>query len=146
VAQARADHPRLVGQVLVYPATDPTMTTGSYRTFVEGPFLARRDMEWFYDQYLGPTGDRADVRVDVARGLSSAATVPAVVFTVGHDPLRDEGIAYAEALREQGETVTWIHAPELFHGSFTQSGVLPSSAARVTEVWAAAQEMFTSPV
>lgn len=146
VAQLRGGDPGLLGQVLVYPATDPSMTSDSYGQFTEGPFLTRRDMEWFYDQYLGPSGDRDDVRVNVAAGLGEGSAVPAVVLTVGHDPLRDEGIAYAQALRGRGVPVTWIHAPELFHGAFTQSGLLPSSALRVAQVWAAAREMFTSPV
>lgn len=142
VAQARADHPRLVGQVLVYPATDPAMSSASYREFTEGPFLSAGDMAWFYDQYLGASRDRSDERVALDARAQVASLVPAVVLTVGHDPLRDEGIAYADALRTAGGQVRWIHAPELFHGAFTQSGVLPSSARRVTEVWAAAQELF----
>jgi acetyl esterase len=68
---------------------------------------------------------------------------PAVVLTVGHDPLRDEGIAYARALEADGGQVTWIHAPELFHGAFAQAGVLPSAAIRVREACAAALQVFT---
>jgi acetyl esterase len=79
--------------------------------------------------------------VDLA-GSPIPAGVPAIVFTVGHDPLRDEGIAYARALSHAGGSVEWIHAPDLYHGSFTQSGVLPTAAARVVEVCAVAQRLF----
>jgi acetyl esterase len=149
VARRHSGHPGLIGQVLVYPATDPTLSYPSAREFVEGPFLTRRDMEWFYDQYLPAGLDRTDPRVDLMGGddLRSGGpgsrAVPAVVFTAGHDPLRDEGVAYARLLADNGADVTWIHAPELFHGCLTQSGVLPSSAVRVSEVWAAAHRMFT---
>jgi acetyl esterase len=141
VAQERGAHPRLVGQLLVYPATDPQLRSASAHTFVEGPFLTRRDMEWFYEQYLSPD-DVADPRVDLTRALDAGAHAAAVVLTVGHDPLRDEGIAYARALVDGGGLVTWIHAPELFHGAFTQCGVLPSAANRVREVCAAALSVF----
>jgi acetyl esterase len=143
VAQKLAVRPGLIGQVLVYPAVDPTMSYPSAAEFTEGPFLTRRDMEWFFDEYLPAGQDPADDRVDLLSATPDGSPVPAVVFTVGHDPLRDEGIAYARLLATRGAEVTWLHAPELFHGAVTQSGVLPSSAARVQEVWAAAQQLFT---
>jgi acetyl esterase len=141
VAQERGAHPRLVGQLLVYPATDPALQSASATAFVDGPFLTRRDMEWFYDQYL-PPADRTDPRIDLTGSTGSGAHVPAVVLTVGLDPLRDEGIAYARSLRAAGGAVEWIHAPELFHGAFTQAGVLPSAARRVTETCLAVRRMF----
>src|SRR5690606_34795784 len=44
--------PALAAQLLVYPATDPSMSTPSMRDNGEGYFLTRADMAWFYDQYL----------------------------------------------------------------------------------------------
>ena len=145
VAQQRGEHPHLVGQVLVYPCTDPSLGSASAQSFVDGPFLSRSDMEWFYDQYLRDEADFTDPLVDLAGAASAAKlpAVPAVVLTVGHDPLRDEGIAYARLLARQDQQVTWIHAPELFHGAFTQSGILPSAALRVGEVWSAAERLFS---
>jgi acetyl esterase len=142
VAQQRGAHPRLVGQLLVYPCTDPQLRSPSAHAFVDGPFLTRRDMEWFYAQYLAPA-DLADPRADLTRTTDAGAHAPAVVLTVGHDPLRDEGIAYARALEADGGTVVWIHAPELFHGAFAQAGVLPSAAIRVREVCVTVRAMFT---
>lgn len=123
------------GQVLVYPATDPSLSSPSAHAFTEGPFLTRRDMEWFYDQYLQSPPDR-DHPWALLR--PAASTVPAVVLTVGHDPLRDEGIAYAASL----PGAVHIHAPELYHGAFGQSGFLPSAAVRTAEVWAAARDVL----
>ncbi|MHB1067032.1 MAG: alpha/beta hydrolase fold domain-containing protein [Candidatus Nanopelagicales bacterium] len=149
VAQRHGSHAGLVGQVLVYPAIDPSLSSASAREFVDGPFLTRRDMEWFYGQYLASPADAADPRADVVAGHAipaaaarPAAPVPAVVLTVGHDPLRDEGIGYARLLRDRGHAVEWIHAPELFHGAFSSSGMLPTAAARAAEVWAAARRLL----
>ena len=134
---------RLAGQFLVYPATDPTLSAPSVGEFVEGPLLSGRDMAWFYAQYLG---DRAaTVAADPRVALTGPITTPvppAVVLTVGHDPLRDEGIAYARALADAG-TCRWIHAPDLHHGAFTQAGVLPSAWTRVEQACAALVTLVT---
>jgi acetyl esterase len=134
LAAVAAQERPVAGQVLVYPATDPMLESESAHAFTEGPFLTRRDMEWFYDQYLRGPGDREH---PWARLRPAASTVPAVVLTVGHDPLRDEGIAYARSL----PVVEHVHAAELYHGAFGQSGLLPSAAARADEVWRAAQRL-----
>lgn len=131
LAAVAAQERPVAGQVLVYPATDPLLTSESAHDFTEGPFLTRRDMEWFYEQYLQAEGDREH---PWALLRPPTSTVPAVVFTVGHDPLRDEGIAYARSLPD----VEHLHAPELYHGAFGQSGLLPSAAVRADEVWRAA--------
>ncbi len=143
-AQLRGGHPSLVGQVLIYPTSDPRLESRSAREFVEGPFLTRRDMEWFYEQYLARADDYDSPLVDLARafGTRSVTPVPAVILTVGHDPLRDEGIEYARLLAESGFEVTWIHAPDLYHGAYSNSGLLPTAEARVREVWSAAHRMF----
>ncbi len=145
VAQQRGAHPGLVGQVLIYPATDPSLGYPSATEFVDGPFLTRRDMEWFYDQYVPAASDRSSTLVDLVADFRDRGVepTPAIVLTVGHDPLRDEGVAYAQLLADIGTPVTWIHAPELFHGAFSQSGFLPSAAARVEEVWSTAHRALS---
>ncbi|MDP1877424.1 MAG: alpha/beta hydrolase [Actinomycetota bacterium] len=144
VAQHRGSHAGLVGQVLIYPAVDPSLSTASAHEFVDGPFLTRRDMEWFYGQYLASATDATDPRADLVAGYAGrpAAAVPAVVFTVGHDPLRDEGIGYVRLLGDRGHAVEWIHAPDLYHGAFSSSGFLPTAAARADEVWAASRRLL----
>lgn len=111
----RAPAPAL--QLLIYPAVDVCSDTRSKTLFAEGYFLTRRDMDWFMDHYLdGATVDRRnpDVSPLLADDLSGLA--PALVLVGGFDPLRDEGIAYAEALRAAGVAVdlrvegTLVHA------------------------------------
>lgn len=127
------------GQILIYPCIDPSLTTPSAREFTEGPFLTRADMEWFYGQYTtDPIGNpRIDLRDLPVRGWS-----PTLVYTVGHDPLRDEGLAFVERLRAELVPVEHVHAPEQYHGSWGISGVLPSSHRRVAEVWSSAARLW----
>ena len=142
VARAFAGHPSLVGQVLVYPCTDPSLQTPSSLEFTEGPFITRAAMQWCYTHYLqGAAAD--DPRVDLT-GEVPAGLVPALVFTVGHDPLRDEGIEYARALAAAGVPTRHLHAPDQFHGAIGRSGVLPSAAEHAREIWRSTVELFGS--
>ena len=50
--RARDERVPLAAQLLLYPATDPAMTSPSIAENGEGYFLTRRDMAWFYQQYL----------------------------------------------------------------------------------------------
>ncbi len=60
-----------------------------------------------------------DVRASPLRALSLTGLAPAVVLTVGHDPLRDEGIDYAQRLEAEGVRVRHLHASDLVHGALT---------------------------
>ena len=48
---------------------------------------------------------------------------PAHIVTAGFDPLRDEGEAYAERLREAGVEVTLKREPDLVHGFINAVGL-----------------------
>ena len=66
-----------------------------------------------------------------------AGLPPAYVLTAGADPLRDEGVEYAERLKQAGVTVTYRHFPGQFHGFFTMGKLLPQAnvAARAIGAW-----------
>lgn len=115
VAARDAGGPRIAFQCLAYPATDPSLSTGSHAEYADDPFLSRDEMAWYWDQYTTP-GQRADARAAVARNRDLSGLPPAAVITAGHDPLRDEGLAYAGALRSAGVPVTVHHYPEMPHG------------------------------
>ena len=58
---------------------------------------------------------------------------PLAVVTAGFDPLRDDGLHYAEALRKGGVEVEYRCYPDQIHG-FMGMGILPDSLALATEV------------
>jgi acetyl esterase len=60
--------------------------------------------------------DRTDWRASPLRVASVAGTAPALVLTCGHDPLRDEGIAYAQRLEREGVRVIYVHYADQIHG------------------------------
>ncbi len=129
--------PELVAQLLIYPSVDPLMTQPSVIENGEGYFLTRADMEWFTGHYLPDAVMRTDPAVNLLAAPDLAGLAPAVVTVAEFDPLRDEGAAYAERLRDAGVPTTLIAAPGLVHGYFGMTELSPAAAAVATEVRAA---------
>ncbi len=116
---------RVLGQVLVYPIVDADLTRASYRTCSTG-FLGEEQMRWFWGHYCADAALRADPRMSPLRG--AAAPLPSVVAVGGHDPLRDEGLAYAEAVDAAGGPVEVLAFPALPHGFLQFTGVSAAAA------------------
>lgn len=115
--------PRIALQLLIYPVTDTDVDRGSYKENESGYFLERDGMIWFFDHYL-KGADRDDPRVAPLKAASLAGLPPAYVVTAGFDPLRDEGRAYAEALKAAGVPTEHVNYDGMIHGFFNLQGVL----------------------
>lgn len=112
-------------QLLVYPAVDLTAArTGSGRLFADGFFLTENDRQWSTRHYFaGIDTDGSDHRASPALAEDLSGLAPAIVVTAGFDPLRDEGEAYADALRRAGTPVVPYRARELIHGFINMTTV-----------------------
>jgi len=122
----------LVHQVLAYPGTDHTRHYPSL-DLPSGYLYDAAARKWFYDRYLPDGVDRSDRRISPLCADRHAGLCPATVFTAGHDPLRDEGRAYAEALYEAGVPVTHVEYPGLVHG-FLNQFLLVAAADEATRI------------
>jgi acetyl esterase len=120
VAQLARDAggPPLCFQLLVYPATDYGCDRPSMTENAAGYFLTVDAMNWFFGHYLRGPEDGDDPRVSPLRSDDLAGLPPAFVITAEFDPLRDQGIAYAEAMRAAGVTVNARNYEGMFHGFF----------------------------
>lgn len=127
------DGPPVRFQLLVYPVTDRNFETASYRDNADGYLLTRDGMIWFWDHYLGPDGDGAHPHASPLRAASLAGLPPAHVVTAEYDPLRDEGEAYAERLREAGVPVTLTRYPGQIHAFFGMHGILDDAGRAAAE-------------
>ena len=115
-------------QLLLYPATDLAGgTRASYDRCIDGYPLTARTMGWFIDHYMPDEAGRIDWRASPLRAASLAGVAPAFVMTCGHDPLCDEGIAFAERLDVEGVAVTHLHVANQMHAYLTMGRLIPTS-------------------
>ncbi|MFI7006566.1 alpha/beta hydrolase [Streptomyces sp. NPDC050145] len=117
--------PRIDQQVLVYPVTDCATDTESYLAPENQLMLDRDSMLWFWGHYLPDEAARTHPDASPLRAESLAGLPPALVYVAEYDPLRDEGVAYAHALRASGVPVTLREAEGQMHAFFQMAGVLP---------------------
>jgi acetyl esterase len=136
VAQKARDNggPDLAAQVLVYPVTDADLDTASYTDPDNQLMLSRESMIWFWGHYAPDPASRRNPDASPLRAGDLSGLAPAIVLTAEHDPLRDEGEAYAEALRAAGVPVEHRRFGGQMHGFFPLVGVLPGSAAAIAYV------------
>jgi acetyl esterase len=125
----------LLGQLLVYPATDRVTVRDSHRHFGAGYFLSHEDREWFYKHYLaGDMSLGADVRVSPLLHPAPGKLAPALVACAGFDMLRDEGEAYAAHLAAHGTTVELLRMEPLGHGFLSLAAVHRESAQAARQI------------
>jgi acetyl esterase len=107
----------------------------------EGYFLNRAAMDWFSAQYIASDDQKRHPEVSplLARDLSGLP--PALVITAEFDPLRDEGEAYAQRLREAGVPVTMNRYPGMIHGFVSMRGVLAGGREAISEAAGALRSM-----
>ena len=106
----------LRAQLLIYPAVDFAADTESLRTNGQGYLLTTAALEMFTNWYLPDRAARTDPRASPLRAASHAGLPAAIIQTAEFDPLRDEGIAYAEALRAAGVAVDYHCYAGMIHG------------------------------
>jgi acetyl esterase len=117
----------LRAQLLIYPVTDPTMACESYTAFAEDFYLTAEAMRWFIDAYLPDPATRTLPHAGPLHAPDLAGLAPALVVTAEYDPLRDEGVAYAERLREAGVPTREISVPATVHGFLEFVNVVPAA-------------------
>jgi acetyl esterase/lipase len=114
--QSVADEIDLAFQLLIYPVTDFLETSASRLSLADGFLLTHVGIKQALGRYLPDESQRTDPRADVARGPISAKTPPTLVVTAGFDPLRDEGAAYAERLRQAEVKTELREYDDMVHG------------------------------
>jgi len=119
--------PRLGFQMLLFPVTQIGKETTSLREFAEGYFLETKTLQWFYDHYLPAGADREHPRVSPLNAKELSGLPPAYVMVAGFDPLHDEGVAYAQKLRDAGVSVTLADYPDMVHDFIYMQAVLPQA-------------------
>jgi acetyl esterase len=136
-----AGGPELVLQVLVYPVADCDLTRPSYAAHADTKLILNApEMAWFWDHYVPDEAERLHPYASPLRAASLAGLPPAYVLIARHDPLRDEGLAYAAALEAAGVPVTVSRHDDQIHAFFVLVNLMESADRAVAEVGAAIRE------
>jgi acetyl esterase len=140
------DHggPPIRFQLLVYPVVDAACDAASYVENAEGYFLEAQAMRWFWQQYLGPDGDGSDPLATPLRA-DLAGLPPALVVTAEFDPLRDEGEAYAAALRAAGVDASATRYDGMIHGFWSMPMFFPEADQATREIATALNATLSIP-
>jgi acetyl esterase len=102
-------------QLLIYPATDQRRSAPSHKTNGQGYLLTSDTLNYFHDHYFKGQVD-LDWRASPLLHASHANLPPAFILTAGYDPLRDEGLQYAQKLSEAGSRSTLVNFERQIHG------------------------------
>lgn len=112
---ARGETTKPSALMLLYPVMDhPSAVHASYRERGSGCGLEASLMEWFWSLYLAGAKPE-NPEVSPLRMQSLPELPPTLVATAEYDPLRDEGVKYAEKLKTSGMKVTHMHAEDMHH-------------------------------
>ena len=145
VAQTAAPKTTLIGQLLLYPAVDLD-TNADYRfpsrmEKADGYGLGLDEIRTCYRVY--PAGAySAHPKISPLRAATFVGLPPAVIAVAQHDPLRDEGCAYAESLEAAGVPVVFHEGLGLVHGCFDMLSLSPAAADELDRVLDSATTLF----
>lgn len=120
--------PRPARQLLLYPVFAPRFDTASYREYATWPSLTRDEMIDFWNAYLPAGLESGDARAVPTR-TALHGLPPAQVLVAGFDPLRDDGVALAEALESAGVAVNLVTETTLAHGFLRAAPYVPRARA-----------------
>ena len=144
VRQAAADGgPAPCAQILLYPPHRPDRVLGHRWSFSATVFSSgRADIDWYHLQYTGSTVAQPDPAQNPLCAKNFSGLAPALIVTAGFDPLRDEGEAYADALRQAGVPVVLKRFDGLLHGFASMATISPACDAAVGEIIAALRTLI----
>ncbi|PYO11110.1 MAG: hypothetical protein DMD75_11615 [Candidatus Rokuibacteriota bacterium] len=131
---ASAGVPAPTCQVLIYPAVDFSLETSSHRELADGHVIPRDRILWYMEQYLKSDADKSDRRASPLRAPSLEGQPPAMIVTAGFDPLRDEGRAYGDRLRDAGVDVVYREYPGQIHAFVSLTKAIPQGMACTLEI------------
>ena len=136
--------PRLIFQLLIYPATDFSAQTASKKENAEGYFLTLEDMHWFENHYLRDQADRLNPLASPMQAKDLSNLPPALILTAEYDPLRDEGELYGQGLQAAGVPVIIRRYNGLIHGFFGMALIVDEAKRAVKETTQTLREAFSA--
>jgi acetyl esterase len=137
------DGPDLAHQLLIYPAVNSPLVRwfDSYDENESGYLLDFASVEWYLEQYVDDA-DHGNQYAFPLRARDLSGLPPATVITAGFDPIRDEGIAYADRLAEDGVDVDHLHYESQIHAFVSLYEHLDDGVEAIDRLGTALRETF----
>ncbi len=110
--------PAIAGQVLLYPVTDGRMRTESWERFKDSPTLNDKQMAFFVNTYMREPKDILNPLFSPLLGKDHSRLPETLVIGAEYDPLRDDGLLYADALASADTPVKYLEVKKSVHGFF----------------------------
>jgi acetyl esterase len=136
-----AKSPKIMFQLLIYPATDITCSAPSHRTNTEY-VLTPGDIRWFMGHYLRNDADIRNPQASPSFAASFNGLPPALIITAEFDPLRDEAEDYGQKLRAAGVAVQVSRYEGMVHGFVSMGDMLDKGKQGAAEAAAALKKAF----
>jgi acetyl esterase len=136
--------PAIAAQVLMYPSVDLAGDFPSERENANAPIVTSKDVANTPGLYFhGSTREMSDPYASPLRA-DHHGLPPALIQTAQHDPLRDHGPAYADALRAAGVPVRLTNYVDAVHGYVSVPGVVPAARQALGEAVAFLREQLAA--
>lgn len=136
--------PDIAHQLLIYPAvSSPSLRWfDSYDENGTGYLLEMDSVEYYYDRYIQSPAHLGNMYAFPLRARDLGGLPPATLLTAGFDPLRDEGVAYAERLGEAGVAVEHLHYDSQIHAFVSLFEHLDEGREAISEMAAELRDAF----
>jgi len=118
-------------QLLIYPATDMRCGHASHATNGRAYVLTNELISYYHDHYIADAAHDLDWRASPLLHGDLTRLPPALVLTAGFDPLRDEGLDYADRLVAAGNRATYVCYERQIHGFITMGRLIDEANSAV---------------
>lgn len=130
-----AERAKLAGEIIIYPVTDHYKTPyPSYTEKGKGYALSSNMMRWFLDTYIGNSSESFSPVATPLHAINLSSLPATLLITAENDPLRDEGIAYGEKLKQANVAIKHHHFAQDQHGFACSEGITDSFEKLMFEV------------
>lgn len=130
--------------MLLYANTDLTNSGASIQTEGHGYGLEVPDIEWFSAQWVPDPAMQRDPRVSLLLAADLRGLPAAIVITCEHDPLRDQGEAYAQRLQDANVRTMLRREPGMVHNFLLWDLISPACAQAADRVAADLRSAFSA--
>lgn len=135
--------PQIAAQILIYPVTDFSFDTESYKINGRGEYgLSEAGMRWFWDLYLSDESDGSQPYASPLQAEDLSRLPRALTITAEYDSLRDEGEAYAAALSAAGVPSSCTRYDGVIHGFVSAFQAVPEGNTALDQIAAELRAAF----